>query len=123
MAYSPKAEKKRIRKIAKDWQDVLALYEWEITTEYVDGPLLVDGALNRDAAGCAKVNWQYRSATISFNTQETAKMSDVELEGCYVHEAMHVLIREMREPDDDLKHEERTASTLAWAFLRARGVR
>lgn len=118
---SAKAERKRIRAIAKRWYNVLALYEWDLSTKFVDGSLIVDGALNHDAAGCASVDWEYRQATLQFNVQQTARMTDSELENVYVHEIMHVLLHEMRE--DGIKHEERTASTLAFAFMRARKVR
>lgn len=114
---STKTERKRIRTIGKRWYNVLALYEWDLTTKFVDGALIVDGSLDQRAAGCASVDWEYRRAVIQFNVQQTALMTDIELENTYVHEIMHVLLHEMRE--DGIKHEERTASTLAFAFLRA----
>lgn len=115
-----KAERKRIRRIGKKWRHVLALYEWDLTTHFVDGPLIVDGTLAPDAAGCASVDWQYRHADVSFNLEKTAKLTDTKLEEVYLHEMMHVLLHEMREHDPELKHEERVASTLAFAFMRTR---
>ena len=115
-----KAERKRIRKIAKKWRHVLGLDEWDVTTLYADGTLIVNGALNPEASASATVLWEYRRVTFEFNVQETAKMSDADLEECYVHEAMHALVNELRETEGYMKHEERVATTLAVAFIRTR---
>ncbi len=112
-----KAERKRILRVAKKWRDVLAMYEWNLQTRYTDGTLIVDGALAPRASGCAEVDWQYRLATLEFNLQATAKMTDAELEECYVHEAMHIYLNEMRE--GEMKHEERVATSLSYALIRA----
>lgn len=113
-----KAERKRIRTIAKRWRYPLGLDEWHMTTRYTQGNLIVDGTVSTGAVGCASVRWQYREAELDFNLEKTAKLTDEELEEIYVHEAMHVILNEMR--DEDIKHEERVASSLAFAFMRMR---
>lgn len=113
-------QRNRVRALYERWKNILALYEWDLPTTYESGPMVIDGAENAEAAACASVRWQYRSATLRFNVEECAKMDDDELERCYVHECMHVLLAEMREKDHELKHEERSATMLAWALVRAR---
>lgn len=113
-----KRERERIRRVAAHWQPVLGLEEWDLTTAYVDGQLLVDGALNPDAAATASTRWEYRTATIQFNLEKTAQLSYRELEEVYIHEAMHLLLNELREEDHDLKHEEHAATTLTNILLR-----
>lgn len=116
-----KAERKRIRGIAKKWRLPLGLDEWRLTTEFVDGALIVDDELRPDVAGCANVKWEYRQATLKFNLQQTARFDDDELEEMYVHEAMHILLNEMREYEPGrMGCEERVASSLSFAFMRLR---
>lgn len=115
-----KAERKRIRKIANRWYRPLGLDEWRLTTRYTQGNLIVDGAVSSAAVGMASVRWQYREAELDFNLEKTAKLSDEDLEEVYIHEVMHVLLNEMRE--EGIEHEERTAQTLMFAFMRLRGA-
>lgn len=116
-----KTERKRIQAVAKKWRDVLAMYEWNVTHRFTDGALIIDGVLNTRASGCANVDWPYRQATLEFNVQATAKLTDAELEECYVHEVMHVYLNEMRE--GEINHEERVATSLSYALIRAMKVK
>ena len=104
----------RIKALRKKWYSPLRLFEWDITWKYVDGDLLVDGALAEDAAAVATVDWRYRHATIQWNLRLIADQPADELERIFVHEVMHVQVNEMRE--GDLHHEERVCQTLALCF-------
>lgn len=114
----PKAERKRIRAIAKRWYRPLGLDEWRLTTKYTVGPLIVDGRVSPEVVGCATVRWEYRDAVLEFNLEKTAGLSDEDLEEVYLHEAMHILVNELRE--EGIAHEERVCSGLAFVLMRLR---
>lgn len=117
---SAKQERRRLRKLAKRWYHVLGLDEWRLRTEYVDGALVVDGQLD-DAVAITITRWQYRHAVISWNLQKVAESTNREVEQFFLHEAMHVLLNEMRaEHDGDVDHEERVATTLSFVLMRLR---
>lgn len=104
----------RVKALRKKWSSPLRLFEWDITWKYVDGDLVVNGALAADAVASAEVDWRYRYATIQWNLRLVADQSDDELERVFVHEVMHLVVNEMRQ--DDLHHEERVCQTLALCF-------
>lgn len=116
-------QRERIKRIDERWRKRLGLDEWRMTYVYEPGSLIVDGSLDPRVVACAKVRWEYRTATLSFNLVEIAKLDDDDLEETYVHEAMHVLLNEMREyRKGKMKCEERVACSLSFAFMRlARG--
>ncbi len=124
-------QKDRVRALFDRWRNVPGLDEWEVTLNYSDAEYIKgDGSPSRDALATAVVEWEYRRATLTFRCDRTPLESDDELEYCFVHEAMHILLngqRAMREVGDggDLHREyerlfeEHTATTLARAFIRA----
>ena len=114
-----KRQRRRIRALLKKWRFVLTLDEWDITNNFVDGPIVVDGEVSSDAVASARVRWEYRRATLSWNTQEVAKLNDADLEEVFLHESMHVLLNEMREVvAGNIKAEERSATTFALVVRR-----
>ena len=114
-----KRQRRRIRALLKKWRFVLTLDEWDITNNFVDGPIVVDGEVSSEAVASAKVRWEYRRATLSWNTQEVAKLNDADLEEVFLHESMHVLLNEMREVvAGNIKAEERSATTFALVVRR-----
>lgn len=121
MTYSPKHERRRIRKVAKKWYRTLGLDEWRLTTKYTDGSLIVADVLEPETVAFTVARWQYRTATIEFNLKQTAELNDSDLEEVYLHEAMHILLNEMREFEPGkCEPEERTASTLSFVLMRLR---
>ena len=119
-----KRQRRRIRALLKKWRVALTLDEWDITNEYTDGSIIVDGELSSGAVAAAAVRWEYRRATISWNTQAVAQMNDADLEEVFLHEAMHVLLHEMREVvAGNIKAEERSATTFARVILRVLEMR
>lgn len=116
-----KREQKRINRIMERWRDPLRLFEWEIVRLYSRGPFPVDGEWGqRPAAAMASVDWQYRRATLTFDTEATRDYDDAKLERIVVHELVHVIVNEMRcwkDADDGMAHEERVVETLAWILV------
>ncbi len=114
------AEKARIEGFYARWRSVLGLDGWDVARSYFDGEYVKGhGETSDAAAGSASVRWEYRHATLSFNVQNTRDLDDAEMEAIVVHECMHILLHEMRDDTaTDIKHEERVATSLAWAFMR-----
>lgn len=123
-------QRNRIRAAFDRWRNVLGLDEWEVTLEYSDGEFIKDdGEPSRSALAVTFVSWEYRRASIHWNTAKVEHESDDELDYAMVHEAMHVLLnglRAFREIGDtegkgyERLFEEHTATTLGRAFLRAK---
>lgn len=119
-----KRQRRRIRALLKKWRYVLTLDEWYVTNNFVDGPIVVDGEVSSEAVASAKVRWEYRRATLSWNTQEVAKLNDADLEEVFLHESMHVLLNEMREVvAGNIKAEERSATTFTLMVRRVLEMR
>lgn len=119
----------RIAAVWARWKSILGLDEWECHISYHDGEYVAhDGSPSKSAIANTHVEWEYRRTSIQWNTQRVATEDGEGLEYAVVHEAMHVLLNGQR-PVCDLSDavareyqrlfEEHTATTLAWAFLRA----
>lgn len=110
------SQQRRMERLWRKWGDRLGLYGWDVVRTYHDGDFIqADGRPSTDAAGSTHVDWEYRQASIAWNTQALSKYDDAHAEVMIVHEIMHILLNEMRETD--IKHEERVATTLAWNFV------
>lgn len=119
-----KQQRRRIITLNKKWRYALTMDEWNITHRYVDGSITVNDVVNHEAIAAANVRWEYRQATISWNLREVAKLNDVELQEVFLHEAMHVLLNEMREVvEGNIKAEERSATTFSFLILRVLEMR
>ena len=110
------------------WRPILALDAWDVERKYKDGVFLDGGKSSGDAVAVTRVSWEYRDATITFNTRKLAEAKSVEY--VVLHEAMHILLNGMRpvrtdHGDAGVYHqydrifEEHTCTTLARAFMRA----
>jgi hypothetical protein len=129
--------RKRIRSIALPWLECLGLKWWTVNLDYsrdgkdVNPPREENGA-TWDCAACASAQWQYMTATVTFNMPVLMDFSDEKLESTIIHELMHILVREMREwsPEDVSQEriavgrnaEERVVTTLTKAFLWTRAM-
>lgn len=115
-------ERKRIRRIFREWRDRLFLADWKVVTAYEDGEFVSgDGEASGEAVATCHADWRYRHATMTFNTRRTRDMDDETLTQTVIHEAMHIHLHEMRFYDEGgIGHEERTATTLAqivmWSY-------
>jgi hypothetical protein len=114
----------KLRKLAKKWIPRLNLDQWAIQLTYDrEGFASANNGGNAGAATCLArtgAMWQYLDAHIEFNMPVLLNCSDWEIEVTYVHELMHLLLNEMRE--EGINHEERTATTLARAFVKTSGL-
>ncbi len=108
----------------------MGLQNWKVDLTYHDGPYVIDGAMDNEAVGSCLARWQYQTAHLQFNTQETAKMDDGDLEQVIVHELSHALVNEMRAQNlpagwswdkGDTAHEERVVTNITNAILWAAG--
>lgn len=125
-------QKKRIRALANDWLGPLGLLYWRIHIDFNrDAAMMVNGAWCDETIGKASVQWEYLTATLSFNLNKIAQKDDDDLEYCFVHECCHVLVHEMREwcqtahLDSDrqeaaMNHEERVVTQMAKAYVWVR---
>ena len=107
--------RRRIRRLARKWEVRLRLTGWKLKYEYSRGKFERDGSYDHEAVAIAKVNWPYCMATITFDMEYVAVLDDAELEEVFVHECVHVLLREMRE--DGIDHAERVTTQLTWVIL------
>ena len=113
-------QRRRIERFWKKWRRTLGLDEWETALNFNDGEYIQqDGEASGEAVASAHARWQYRHASVSFNLERVARLDEEDLEQMVIHEAMHIILNEMRE--EGVKHEERVASSLAFAFMRSRG--
>lgn len=108
-----KRQHARIGKMVDKWLTALGLKWWRVEVNYHDG------GDSRVAMECW-AQWQYLSARIDIYVPVVAELDDDALERTFVHECIHVLINEMREPDDDGKHEDRVCETLTKAIFWVR---
>ena len=121
-----KKHRARIRKLAKKWIGPLGLAWWTVELHCFDSAAEFLKAHGSGKADEDRIlmrvysDWRYRTATIAVNVPLVKERSAEQLEHGFVHELMHIFLGEMRmtcaEPDFS-DHEERTAKTLADAFL------
>lgn len=111
--------KQKIQTYVTKWLKPLGLLWWDVNVVYLDKPKeLNDKEFFSDSGmilGKTHVNWQYGLATVYFNVPAFDEMKDEDIEEVVVHELVHILVNEMREPD--MHHEERVVTGLTKAFL------
>lgn len=120
----------RIRETFTRWRPLLGLHEWDVKLDYTNGSFVnQDGhATGPNTMATTYTRWQYRHASLHFNTAVMATEDPWHFEAAVVHEMVHVLLNEMRDlcQEDDhqiaIKHEERVCQSLAWAFMRTAGI-
>jgi len=113
--------RKFIRATMKQLKVKMGLWQWTINIEYLS---MIDNELPNCAtvAQCTPI-WQYLTATIEINMKEFCLLTEGEQERILIHELCHILVAEMREEDQDRKHEERVVTTLTDAFIWMRNSR
>ncbi len=117
-------QKKRLCNLAEKWIGILGLKWWTIQHLYYDDRKQFIKSNGREVLMRVNGDWRYREAEIEVNVSGISEQNDTDLEGYYVHELMHIFLLEMRmthAESDFLDHEERTAKTLADAFMWVRG--
>ena len=111
------AQKKRVITLWRHWAPLLGLGNFDVTQRFHDGPYVMgNGDASGEAIASAGGTWEYIRGNVDWNLEEVAKLDDKRLAGVVIHESMHILLAEIQE--DGIKHEERVATMLEWAFLR-----
>ncbi len=119
--------RKRIRRIAKQWIEMLGFRWWTVDLEFArDGGSLKDAVDGWESAMCVRVKWEYLQCAIEFNMPACASHSDDKIAENFRHELCHAMIWEMRQwhtaGDDSsaneqcVKHEERVVHHMTSAF-------
>lgn len=100
------------------WIRHLGLKSWDINMFFVNDIDVEAEDAVASAAGFQR--WEYMKADLYFSKKELIESSKEEIEENIVHELSHVLVGEMREKKDMVKHEERVVTSLTKAFLWVR---
>jgi hypothetical protein len=128
--------KRRVDALVERWVQPSGLGWWKVHVNYHDGPWertpIRGVALDAHCLMDVSVDWRYMEASIRVDCVACADLKDSELEYAFVHELMHIFVREMRVPldrdhdvqrhvmDEQLEHEERVCTTLAKGFIWVR---
>ena len=112
-------QKARVQALADKWLLPLGLKYWMVSLDF-DRTTHVEkdenAADNWAEVACCRVRWEYLQANMVWRLLVVEDLSDEQLERHFIHECMHVFLNEMRETDENMKHEERVAELLANAF-------
>lgn len=131
-----RTQKRRLKALAAKWFKCLGLLWWKISISYdrTGEAFASKGKSEGVWCGIALVaaNWEYRLAKMTWNMPLLPELNDAELEGKFLHECGHILVREMREwavegsTDHAVQHEERVVTGLenafAWVWAEATRV-
>lgn len=93
----------------KFWIKYLNLSDWKVETTY-HTYLRASESGNRVVAR-TWASWEYLDAHIEFDLAVLRDMDEDEIERAIIHELLHVVVNEMRDPG--VKHEERVVSSLS----------
>jgi len=111
-----KKQIKRIQKVMDRWLDPLGLAWWHVQCNYIWDKKQFKKRNGYQTIGSVYARWEYATASIDWNLRAIALESDSKLDRVVLHELCHILVSELREPDDDKKHEERVVTGLTKAF-------
>lgn len=115
-------QKTRFLEVAKKWRKIIGIDWWRINYLYDRNP--PDTREHHPhTIMWVTPDWRYMEATINVYLQAIQEMDDETLEYALLHEYAHVMINELRGPnpsDEELDHEERVATTLAWSWIWTR---
>lgn len=120
------AERARILTMWERWEPLLGLDAWDMDIQVYDGPYVSPaGSVSGEAVGTCVARWQYQHATLQFNARLSRDLDDAALDTIVVHEAVHVLLHELRPAavavEDWMEHEEHATTMLARAMMRIAG--
>ncbi len=97
----------------------LGLLWWTVEVVYFSDPKEIKKVFKRkdgnSVIGRVYADWEYMQATIHINVPVLDRLSKYEIERAVVHELVHILVNEMREPG--ILHEERVVTQLQKAFM------
>lgn len=108
-------QRKRILACDAKWGPLLGLRWWTVTHVYCRDRDEMPEDARSSAAAAVRSHWQYMTASVYWYIPDIADVDAKELESIYIHEALHILVNEMRVKD--LDHEERVVSHLTKVIL------
>lgn len=116
--------RKRIIRYLEAWTEPLGLSHWHNDVSFYRTTDDYRATTNASENGvmicdCA---WQYQQIHLSVNLEKCAGLDNARLEYAVVHELCHALVNEMREIDENGRHEERVVTALAKAFRWVRNA-
>lgn len=117
------AQKARLLAVSERWITPLGMGWWRVTHIWERAEGASDKGDDRCPVASVVVDWEYRHVGITWYLPTVARRSDEDLEQDFVHECCHILVNEMRQwrdANDGLQHEERVCTDLARAFLWVR---
>jgi hypothetical protein len=127
-------QRKRVLDLAARWVKPIGLGWWLVHINFHDHAWS-DPNGRADMESCLMdvyVDWRYLEATIRVDATEIADVDDDRLEYAFVHELVHIFVREMRvsyekgdkleewQSQEQIDHEERVCSMLAHALIWTR---
>jgi len=114
------ALKAKFDALIEKWVNTLGLYSWDISYAFERD----SGRFVEEHGNCSAlciVKWPYMHAGIYFNMQQFVDLDDRKIEIIFIHELMHVFLKELRADDDGMDdHEERVAQMLTMALIWTR---
>jgi len=114
------AQRKRVRREMNKWRNLMGLGSWAFSYVYCrEGLDVPDGYAAEGRTCLMRVNsaWEYCEAEIAISMPMMLETPDEELSRICIHEMMHVLVAELREGADDIRHEERVVTMLTKAAM------
>ena len=107
----------RVERYLQKWVEPLGLSNWRFRYFYYGGPYKDgNGAVKENRLASCEPNWPYMIADLRFDLSEVGS-KDEQVEETVIHELLHCILSECEVEEVD--HEERVATMLARAFLRA----
>ncbi len=115
-----KAERKRTKAVLDKWRDILGLHKDRFHFDFHRIP-------NPDCSNAVAdvtASWEYRNHYVNIYLSESAKLDDVQLEECLVHELCHVLLSPLWDSQEgkskaEIEKNEYTTTSLAYAIIWA----
>ena len=105
----------RIEALADKWLAPLGLKQWRrITFEYCLNRAEF-GTGNNEALMVVSADWRHTEAVVDVNVLYIAEQDDADLEHCFLHEMVHILLDEISD-EEQRGHVERVTTQVARAF-------
>ena len=110
----------KLKRIWKKWTPILGLQQFDVVLHFAEGLDEEDP----DLEGYVHVSWEYMRADVQFFPAKLRNKSEEYLNCVVVHEACHILLKELQDLkhcncEIHMQHEERVATMLERAFIRA----
>ena len=105
-------------KYVEEWCKKIWIGWWIIDVVYYSNKEFLKNEsyeVSKETVAICHTSWEYLDASIHVNSTLLKSVAEEDIENIVVHELMHILLNEMREPG--IAHEERVATLLARSFI------